>query len=1223
MTADPHADFADPDALTILRSTPNTRRRTPLLTKEYTVNAAGRVERREFGNATWFSAEAATARSIADLHQLLLRLEADARACIIRGAALAETDLASTRRKKAENGGAFADVPRSWIMLDADAIPLPAGASVLSEPEDVAQHLLELFSGFAPELEGASAIVQFSSSAGIAEMAAAERAAGLPDRWADLAKGDTVSAHIWFRLAEPLDGAALDRWAAGANHRAGIKAVDPATLRTVQPHYTAAPIFGAGLHDPLRGRRTLLVRGAVDAVRLSVPAEAPRGERTADNGTSANAGLGFRWHLEMIGDRVAGFHEPINAAIAAFVAANWPDPDVEALIELLQDRVERADPGNRSDAEIKRYAKRENLEARIKWVVDRQREKAEAAAAEREEADLIEPTFPDRAVPLEEGGRLAAKALEEFASRMREGETPRTLLRITVGGGKSDAAVKGAAMLLDAARAGGGDDADKKALIYAVPRHDLGGEIVDRVRAAHAGRAVATWRGMDADDPEAPGEKMCRDPELPQAAARAGLAPTEACGACPLRNECGYRRQRGQKADVWIVAHNMMFSAKPAAIPKPAVLVVDEAFWGAGLSGTDGPPKQLALSALADVRLDPLRGDDADRLFYLRRLAQRALEGHEEGGVRCDAFEAEGMTAEAADEWHRLEWMLQPKPDLAEGMDRAAILERLDDAAKHGFTRLRPALAKHVQQMLAGDAHRSVNLTFAPNADLGRGQGTGPAIRFAAREDFAKWTAGVPALFLDATTHPDVVRAWVPDLEVVEIEIAAPLQHVRQAADRKFGRASFVGAGGAGDEAPPRIKQLADLVTVELAAAGESDVLVIAQKAVKDLLAEELERRRGAPLPDRLHLAHHGAITGLDKWRNVVRLVVVGRPATNLDVGERLAEIVKGSPVERVQDRDRSMWPQAVAGIRRADGKGVRIEQDRHPDPLVEAVRWSITEGAILQAIGRGRGVRRTAPLVVTLLARVALPLTVAEITTWDNLVPDRVMLAAAEAALTGRALPLAPLDMVTARPDLWGSETAAKRSLRGEDGLKGPHPLWDSTHKGCGPFRPLRTARYRKPGACRWSKALVPAERGEAALRGLLGPLAAFELVVPEPAAERPARPAAPPSAPPPPPPPRPSPRSPAPELQPMAARGSGVEGSRFEVRAEPPQAAPRTRPTCPPETWPVRPQGRPLSGLAAIAAPNQRPVPLRGLGAGPGAARAPLRNIPAPVGSMSQPHC
>jgi hypothetical protein len=1072
---------AEPGGLTILRPVDHRR----LATKEYRIASNGRVGRQEFGDAATFTAELVTVDGIEALHRLLCELETDPRAFVIRGAPKATTNLQRTARTLRKNGGAFADVPRAWFMVDADKIELPAGSSVIADPEDVARYLVELFAGFAPELEGVSAVVQFSSSAGVGEMAEAELAAGMPDRWGDLAKRDRVSAHIWFWIAEPQDGAALLRWAKAINAAAECRVVDPATMNAIQAHYTAAPVFGAGLRDPLAGRRTVLIRGAAEAVTLDIPAEAPRATYTS--GTSAISGLGFAARLDMIGHPEHGFHQPINGAIASFVATNWPTPDADQLVELLQARINSADPGARSKSEIERYADADNLRGRINWTMDRQREKAEAERAARAAAEAVAPTFPDRGVTLAEATRQAAEIVDRFADRLRAGERPELLLRMTVGGGKTEAAVQGAVKLLEAARAGGDNLAGDHELIVLVPRHDLGGEIERRIAKAHPGRAVATWRGMEAEDPQKPGKKMCLDPELPDAAAAAGLQASVACGACPLNTSCGYRRQREQRADIWIGAHQLAFRDKPKPIRGAALAVIDEGFWSAAIAGQDGHPPQLPVSAIEDDKTGSLTGLMRQELLDFRSRAARALRTHERGGLLRAAFEAENFTAKGARIWEALEWKAKPKAALAEGMDRKTILAALADAAGAGFTRLRPALAGYIAELLEGDAHSSVNAEFVPDADLGRGQGSGPAVRFAWREDFADWIADAPKLFLDATTAPEVLRAWSPKIEVADIEITAPHQRVRQAIGREFGRASMT--------LPHNVSRLADLVLVELAEAAGGEVLVVAQQAVETPLWAELRRRLGDVLPDRLHLAHHGAVTGMNRWENVARVVVVGRPAMNRIDGERLAEIVRGGPVDRVQDGELAHWPEAPAGVRRADGTGAAIQQPRHPDQLVEAVRWSITEGAVLQAIGRARGVRRAEPVTITLLGNMALPLTVAEITTWEDLLPDRLTVAAAEAALAGRALPLAPADMAAARPDLWATTKAAERFLEGRR-FETPQTLIGVSNKGSGGFKTLHPARYRKGLRGRWSMALVPIEDGKAALQAVVGELAAFELV-------------------------------------------------------------------------------------------------------------------------------
>jgi hypothetical protein len=1144
--AGPVPAAAVPGGFTVLRPV-DTRR---LMTKTYDLTASGYVARMVYPEARTFRAEMREAAGIEAFHHHLTELESDPGAVIVRGAPKTTANLAAMLRRKLDrkDGAAtLADVPRSWVMIDADKVTLPAGYSVINDPKDVARYLVDLFAGFAPELEDATCVVQFSSSAGIGEMAEAEAAAGLPPRWEAFAKsGNTTSAHLWFWLAAPQGEKALRRWADACNQAIGHKAIDPATLDTIQAHYTAAPIFGQGLRDPLAGRRTVLVRGSVDAVTLDIPAEAPRQQRQAGGFSSLSgiAAAGFDALLARVGDPIAGFHAPIMAAVASYIATNWPNPDTDALVRILQDRIAAADPGGRPASEIDRYASAEYLGGKIQWAMDRQTEKAEKERAEREAADAIAPTFPDRGVTLAEAQHQAAAAVATFAAKLRRGEAPETMLRVTVGGGKSEAAVQGAVTLLEAARAGAAERDDEAAadgaLFLLVPRHDLGGELVERIAKAHPGQAVATWRGMDAKDPDAPGKTMCLDPDLPKAATAAGVDASVACKVCPLRNQCGYQRQRGQRADIWLGAHNLAFQRKPRGLPKAAVLVMDEAFWPAAVKGQDGThPIQLALSALQDVRTGFVSGLSRQRLLDLRSRMHRALEGHEAGALMRDALTAADMTAESATEWHTLEWATKPLLKMeGDGWTRDTILEAVAEAGSQaGFSKLRATFAGYVRDLLKSDAARSVNVTFDPAADLGRKQGSGPALRFAWREDFAEWSAAAPKLFLDATTHPDVLRAWSPALDVVDIEISAPQQHVRQATDRQFGRTFFTSNTG-------NVQRLADLALTELAAAAGEDVLLIAQAAVEDLLRTELERRAGtagiipdpsnphdfiAPSGARLHLAHHGALTGMDRWRSVGAVVEVGRPAMNRSSGERLAEIIYGRPLDLVQDGDENQWPTVAGGVRMANGEGARVNAHRHPDALVEALRWSITEGAIMQAIGRARGVQRTAPVRVTLLTNLPLPLTVETVAGWSEIQPDRLTTAAAEAALVGVACPFAPADMAKARPDLWESEKAAENDKQRTIGTGAPHPLVDPSTNTLRGFGGLIPARYRRgQGGGRWSFALVPATKGRALLEAITGPLGAYEplhqpaapqrpTAPPDPVAEAP-RPVVPPAPPPPP---------------------------------------------------------------------------------------------------------
>ncbi|KAA2211424.1 hypothetical protein [Teichococcus oryzae] len=1096
-----------------------------LMAKRYGIAPNGLVVKRDYSNAKRFRVEQAPVRHIHDLHHRLQRIERDPRACIIRGQPGAAANLADTDRRGSKNGGHFDDVPRPWVMLDLDKVKLPAGMSVIAAPQEVAQHLMDLVAMHVPELDGVTAIVQFSSSAGLEEQAEAEEAAGLAPRWRGVVKpGAGVGAHLWFWLEQAVDGPALDRWAKAINARVGHKLIDPATLRTVQPHYTAGPVFDTDLRDPLSGRRTLLVKGHSDAARLSIPAVAPR--QPDKSGDAREAGRGFLGWMEAIGGP-EGFHEPINRAIAAFVATNWPHPDTEWLKAALTERILAADPGGRSPSEIDRYASDANLDARIAWTTGREQEKrdAKAKAAASAAAQPIPPTYPDRGVSLATARQQAAEALRDFSAWIRAGEMPELLLRVTVGGGKTFEAIGALPELRAAGRAAG-----LGPVLFLHPRHALGDQIAADIRRRHPGLNVAIQRGMEAADPARPGQTMCQDPELPRAARAAGQSATAGCAACPLGPGCAYQLQgrAGRDADVWVAPHQAGFAAPFAGWPRvavddgrtipvpPSAIIIDEDVTSAGVVGLNPlAPVQLALSALHSDDTPNLAGGDRELLLHLRRKAADALSGQPAGGLFRKPLEAIAATAGAgwAREWAALEWATKPRVRIARETGRAAALAAFAAAAGQRFTKLRPMLAERIGDFLDGSDARSVNLTLDPEADLGRGQGTGPAIRFAWREDFhPAWTA--PLLFLDATGRPEVLRHWAPDLKVVDIEVAAPHQHVVQVWDQEFGRRWL--------QQPARVRSLCDAVMVELARA-DGAVLAILQKGVEALLRPELARRGAVqdPRPEGareddpstwrfpsgavLHLAHHGAVTGSNQWQEVATVMVIGRPATDRLDGERRAEVSAGHAVGVVPDAPDSWWPTSPGALRLADGSGRAIpRQPSHPDPLVEALRWSVSEAAVLQAIGRARGVRRTAenPVRVVVLAALALPVTVAEALTWADYLPDRVTTAAAEAAVFGQALPLAPVDMVTARRDLWTAESTAKRDLADFERLIS---LRRNFYKGNDPFKTLAPARYRKGVRGRWSRALVPLEQGQAVLEALIGPLAAFALDAPPPPSDPP----------------------------------------------------------------------------------------------------------------------
>jgi hypothetical protein len=179
---------------------------------------------------------------------------------------------------------------------------------------------------------------------------------------------------------------------------------------------------------------------------------------------------------------------------------------------------------------------------------------------------------------------------------------------------------------------------------------------------------------------------------------------------------------------------------------------------------------------------------------------------------------------------------------------------------------------------------------------------------------------------------------------------------------------------------------------------------------------EETQRLPGSDL------WNFGGIRGRDEAREVRQLTIVSRTLPSVTDAEITAETIFSRAVERLPAGGR--YKKLPIGRLMADGSGRRVLAYRHPDPDVEAVRFSICEGELLQAIGRGRGVRRTAdnPLDVLVMTDVPIPLPVNTTFSWEDL---RDGAGPIEVLAARGVIPLDYAGIAAALPD-WFSDDAA-----------------------------------------------------------------------------------------------------------------------------------------------------------------------------------------------------
>lgn len=689
-------------------------------------------------------------------------------------------------------------------------------------------------------------------------------------------------------------------------------------------------------------------------------------------------------------------------------------------------------------------------------------------------------------------------------------------IRAGVGTGKSLAARKEAATLLAELRQRG----DARTGILLVPTHRLGeeqaGDFEALPEAQAAGLRAAVWRGREAPDPAQSGRAMCHDLDAVRDAQAVGMRPdTAACHDkargiwCPFHpnnpdrpenvRPCGYQLQKQQKADLWICAHELLFHEKPAVMGKPAFVVVDEAIFAKGLEGANDAPVELTAAALDPEVTIPgdVRGLDTEHLRYVHRRLAELLAHEPLGPLRRASALAAGLSEETARVCRAHTWRRVVHMDLVPGMtpaERRSVMA----AAPNNRAAMRVArLFEKLEALLAEggpEASGWVSVAQAETED-----GPVRVLRLRGRRKVGKaWH--VPTLILDALLNPDLVRPYWAQVEMTaEIEATTPHMRVRQMIGRDWAKNAMVPDAYAGaEEGERRLKNSERVRAAVLREARKVDgrVLVVAQKAV-----EEYWRSCG-PLPNNVEFAHYNAVAGRDEWgpgadREGVRLVIlVGRPLPRQADVERMAEALTGASVTARCSR----YDRVDVAITLADGTSATTEADRHPDPMAEAIRWQICEGELIQTIGRGRGVNRTAenPLDVLVLTDRPLPVPVDEAVSWEALAPSPadLMMAQAGVALDDSA------DAARCFPNLWGDgvapspEAARKAFQRAKCGTS---PYKRLPIGECPAL--LRTATYRRAGQGKRTATLIfdPSAVAPDDLRGWLedrvGPLTLLEI--------------------------------------------------------------------------------------------------------------------------------
>jgi hypothetical protein len=215
-------------------------------------------------------------------------------------------------------------------------------------------------------------------------------------------------------------------------------------------------------------------------------------------------------------------------------------------------------------------------------------------------------------------------------------------------------------------------------------------------------------------------------------------------------------------------------------------------------------------------------------------------------------------------------------------------------------------------------------------------------------------------------------------------------------------------------------------------------------------------------------------------------MICIGRPLPDPRAMELAAGVITGQPIPGLEPANGFVWYDRVAGgIRLADGTAVRVDSERHPDQISEALRAQACEAEMIQAVGRLRPLRRPAenPYVLDIISDVPLPLSVDRVEPWDAAVMGRWALMADDGVILQ-----SPADIMGAWPHLAPTRDRARAmsdSTMGETSIK-------RLYIGVPPV--VRRFRYKPAGRTRQKASALVLPNGPDPLRPWLeervGPL-------------------------------------------------------------------------------------------------------------------------------------
>lgn len=660
------------------------------------------------------------------------------------------------------------------------------------------------------------------------------------------------------------------------------------------------------------------------------------------------------------------------------------------------------------------------------------------------------------ALPVDEArARLAdeiaafCKAAEAWGATGRATPGPRIGLRASVGLGKSAVSRRELLAL------------QKRLKVARLPHRILvfvpSLALADEAKAGWMtdGIQVAVHRGYEAMMPRL-AIPMCRDIDMVRMATGSGLPVfPNAClrrggASCHNFDHCAKQQnlREVESADVVLAAYDSLFTGLGVDPEKFALMVIDEGCWERAVRKISIRHAEVTDPDATDQpRMDDPEAEERawTELFRLRGLVADALLANGAGPLHRHRLVEIGLTEADCALTAALEVHLRVDPGLRPGLPQAARrqAEQFSQAANRSVRR--EALFRALETCLNGaeeldggiQMHSPDHATGAVSIDVTGLHQIDPAL------------ARLPILHLDATLRPGLAETVLPGLEVKEIAADMPHMHLT-AVPGSFGKSSLVedpkASPAENRRRQNRLQECVDYVRWEAARVAPGRVLVVTYQAIEPAFSS---------IPG-VSTGHFKAIAGLDVFKDVALLIVIGRPLPASDELAKLTSAYFGHvPAGEYHTVRR--------GLLMRDGSRRAVSVIEHQDAKAELMRAAVCDDEVIQAIGRGRGVNRTEadPLEVQVLADVALPMVHVRVAAWDSMVPDLMQMM----LLAGLAVD-SPADAAALHPELFETVAAADHAFR-RAGFNRQNPIGDTYREMA-----VKSARYLRGGRGRsWQR--------------------------------------------------------------------------------------------------------------------------------------------------------